>query len=93
MEGLTSGFPPARGKEEMIRKTVNSTAIASIGYDEGKRQLEVKFRKNNSGGGGGVYKYFGVPPYVYYEFIYADSHGKYFNSVIKKENYAVTRTE
>lgn len=70
----------------MIRKTVTSSAIDSIGYDMDKRQLEVKFRENKTGGGGGVYKYFGVPPYVYYEFIYAASHGKYYHSHIKS-NY------
>jgi hypothetical protein len=77
----------------MTRKTVNSSAIASIGYDMEKHQLEIKFRENSSGSGGGVYKYFGVPPYVYYEFIQSDSLGSYYNSVIKKEGYTSTRVD
>jgi hypothetical protein len=66
----------------MTHKTVNSTFIASIGYDKSKSLLEVEFTS------GEVYKYYGVPAFIYYEFIYASSHGEYFNKTIKTEEYA-----
>ena len=65
----------------MIRKKVSSAAIVSVGYEQSKCQLELEFKN------GAVYKYYGVPPYVYYELIYARSMGAYFNRVIKKEEY------
>lgn len=39
----------------MNHKSVNSSFIASIGYDKSRSLLEVKMRD------GGVYKYYGVP--------------------------------
>ncbi len=61
----------------MTHKPVNSSAIATIGYDKGLKLLEVKLHS------GDVYKYFGVPAHIYYEFFYASSCGRYFNDVIK----------
>lgn len=65
----------------MIRKHVSSSAIVSVGYEQNTHQLEVEFRD------GAVYKYYGVPPYVYFGLIQASSPGNYFNHVIKKEEY------
>lgn len=61
----------------MNRISVNSTSIASIGYDPDTQTLEVEFNNGN------VYQYFDVPQVVYDSFISADSHGKFLNSNIK----------
>lgn len=65
----------------MTHKPINSSFIASIGYDKDRSLLEVKMRD------GGVYKYYGVPAYIYYEFIYASSHGRYYNEAIKNYKF------
>lgn len=44
----------------MQRKPVESSNIASIGYDEATKTLEVEFK-----GGSGVYTYSGVPKDLY----------------------------
>ena len=64
----------------MKRKSVDSTNIASIGYDKDSQTLEVEFLN------GGVYQYFDVPERVADEFINnppEGSHGKYLASHIK----------
>jgi KTSC domain len=70
--------------ERMIRIPVSSSNIASIGYDQKTRTLEVEFLK------GGVYQYFDVPQAVYEEFISAESKGKYLADQIKG-NYRYAR--
>ena len=59
------------------RTYVASSVIASLGYDGGKKVLEVEFRT------GRVYRYFGVPERVYRELRTAPSIGSYFNRQIK----------
>lgn len=61
----------------MKRKSVESSNLASIGYDVAKQILEIEFNH------GGVYQYFNVPQEVYDELMDADSHGKYFVANIK----------
>jgi len=61
----------------MIRQSVSSTDISSIGYDEAIRTLEIEFQN------GGVYQYFGVPYEVYVGLMNSGSYGKYFHSNIK----------
>lgn len=61
----------------MQRKSVRSSNLASIGYDEINEILEIEFLS------GGSYQYLDVPVYVYEELMDADSHGKYFNEYIK----------
>lgn len=61
----------------MERQSVQSTMIASIGYESATSTLEVEF--NN----GPVWQYFDVPESVYYEFLNASSIGKYFHANIK----------
>ena len=39
--------------------TVESTALATVGYDEARERLQVEF------GGRAIYHYFGVPAAVY----------------------------
>jgi len=61
----------------MERDAVHSEAIASIGYDPPSRVLEVEFA------GGGIYRYFDVPPEVYERFLQADSKGRFITCCIK----------
>jgi KTSC domain-containing protein len=64
------------------RQPVDSTSIASIGYDSTERKLEVEFKH------GAVYLYLHVPPDVFDAFVAADSKGVFFNATIKN-SYAV----
>jgi len=65
----------------MERQSVESSNLASIGYDAENEVLEIEF--NN----GGVYQYFDVPENVYEELMSASSHGQYFDRNIKKAGY------
>jgi hypothetical protein len=68
----------------MERKTVRSSNIKSIGYNEITRSLEVEF--NN----GTIYEYYKVPKEVHDLLMTSASHGKYLNQYIKKK-YAFKR--
>jgi len=59
------------------RKTVESSVIASVGYDRERRDMMVEFKT------GELYLYQGVPPIVYEKFLEAESKGSFFNSNIK----------
>jgi len=61
----------------MRRRPIDSSAIASLGYDPGRETLEVEFRSGN------VYRYFDVPEEVYEDFLRARSKGRYFGSFIR----------
>src|SRR5215469_14482259 len=54
----------------MKRASVDSTSIASIGYDPRRRELEVEFRES-----GDVYRYFGVSAGEYADLMAAKSKG------------------
>lgn len=60
---------------------VSSSNIAAIGFDENKNILVIQF--NN----GKAYEYYGVPPYVFDEFLNSGSKGQYANQNIYK-NYS-----
>lgn len=61
----------------MKRQKVNSSNLASIGYDKEKEILEIEFNH------GGVYQYFDVPIEEYEALMNADSHGSYFHHNIR----------
>jgi hypothetical protein len=63
----------------MLRQPVNSSNIASIGYDQATQILEVEFLNHT------VYQYFNVPLPVYEALIGAGSHGTYLNAHIKSQ--------
>jgi hypothetical protein len=66
--------------DEMKKISVQSSSIATIGYDEDSRTLEVGFLN------GSAYQYFDVPNGVAHEFMYnpqEGSHGKYLAGNIK----------
>jgi hypothetical protein len=60
---------------------VHSSNISSIGYDAHSEILVMTFHS------GTVYRYFGVPDHLYHELMNAPSHGKYFDSHIKKAGF------
>ena len=63
----------------MKRIEVDSSNLASAGYDAKKKILEIEFNH------GGIYQYFDVPENVYKKLMNADSHGKYFVYNIKDD--------
>ena len=69
----------------MERVIVNSSSLASIGYDETTHILEVEFNY------GGIYQYYFVPRQCHQELMTASSHGTYFERNIKKAGYSYKR--
>lgn len=65
----------------MPRRPVQSSSIASVGYDAANQVLEVEFKN------GVVYQYFGVPAAVYEGLMQAESHGHYLDRYVKKGGY------
>lgn len=61
----------------MIRQSVSSSNIRSIGYDSKFQTLEIEFHS------GGIYQYFNVPESIYNALMAASSHGSYFHRHIK----------
>jgi len=61
----------------MIRQSVSSSNIASIGYDAKSQTLEIEFLSS------GVYQYYNVSASLYQEFMRASSHGTFFHQNIK----------
>lgn len=65
----------------MKREKVNSSSIASIGYDPVSKMLEVEFNH------GGVYKYMDVAFEEYEALKNAASIGNYFDTHIRDAGY------
>jgi hypothetical protein len=65
----------------MKRTPVNSSNLASVGYDPLSQALEIEFLN------GGVYQYYDVPLTVFESLMSASSHGTYFDKNIKKAGY------
>ena len=61
----------------MERQAVQSSNVASVGYDAESKVLEVEFK------GGGVYRYQGVPAETWVGLVGAPSVGKYLGAHIK----------
>lgn len=61
----------------MDRTPVNSSNLASVGYESASLTLEIEFRN------GGTYRYFDVAESEYQNLLQAGSKGKYFNAYIK----------
>jgi KTSC domain len=66
----------------MRRRPVQSSNLASVGYDSRRRVLEVEFLES-----GLVYQYSGVPKSAYEELMSAASLGRYFNKFIRDGGY------
>jgi KTSC domain len=63
----------------MERRIVESSNLASIGYDASTGTLEIEFKS------GSIWQYYDFPEHMWNEFEYAESHGKYFNANIKNQ--------
>ena len=61
----------------MDRQYIESTMIASIGFDETACVLEIEFKN------GVVWQYYDVPESEWYSFKASDSKGSYFHTNIK----------
>jgi hypothetical protein len=61
----------------MLRERVQSSHIASVGYDEEQQIMEIVFHD------GRVYHYLEVPPERVLSFLRAESKGRFLNSDIK----------
>lgn len=61
----------------MKRQPVESSVIASVGYDSTLAVLEIGFRS------GGVYRYYAVPASVHRAVVSADSVGHAFTELVR----------
>ena len=61
----------------MERQQVESSNLASIGYDSETSTLEIEFKN------GAIWQYFDVSESVWYEFDSSESKGRFFNREIK----------
>lgn len=64
---------------------VNSSNIASVGYDMETATLRVEFLK------GAIYDYYGVPSDLYEGLLYAGSKGGYHRQYIVKGGFSYTK--
>lgn len=70
-------------------KLVESTTLVAIGYDGTREILQLEFRRQ------AVYRYFGVPGWVYEALLAAPSKGRCFNEAIRGNfpHSLITRTK
>ena len=61
------------------RKPISSSDLASVGYDERMRVLEIEFRS------GGIYRYLDVPREVFDALLAAESKGRFFAARIRNQ--------
>jgi KTSC domain len=61
----------------MERAAVESSALASVGYDSDAKTLEVEFRTRK------LYRYYEVPKRIYEQLMDAPSKGQFFNTRIR----------
>ena len=69
----------------MERIPVQSSDLASVGYDTNNMTLEIEFHSS------GIYQYFGVPPEIHEGLLNAGSKGRFFNQHIKNAGYSYSR--
>lgn len=62
----------------MERTPIDSSVLASVGYDPQARVLEIEMRN------GSVYQYYEVPPEIHSGLMEAVPYGRYFNQQVKK---------
>lgn len=63
----------------MQRRPVNSSNIASVGFDPDRNVLEIEFKS------GGIYQYLDVPQIVFNNLERASSVGRYFSEHIRDQ--------
>ena len=69
----------------MERIPVDSSNLASVGYDVASSTLEIEFNS------GAIYQYSGGPENEYTGLMSASSKGSYFDQHIKKAGYPYTK--
>jgi hypothetical protein len=79
-----AGNPPTTPASTAIvshiqRETVDSTALASIGYSKRLRALEIEFRN------GAIYRYLDVAPATYHKLMLAPSKARFYNENIRRK--------
>ena len=62
--------------------TIESTTLATVGYDEAQELLQLEFGSRVEFGNRVVYLYFGVPAAVFKALLDAPSKGRHFNGAI-----------
>ena len=62
----------------MLRESVRSSNLRSVGYDAQQKILEIEFNS------GGIYQYRSVPSEIHVNLMGAISHGKFFAQFIKE---------
>jgi hypothetical protein len=65
------------------RQSVQSSAIAKVGYSKRRHILEIEFVN------GAVYRYFDIPLSVYHDLISAESKARFYDSNIRKHYRSV----
>jgi hypothetical protein len=86
--GVKSSQRCSSGDAKMQRISVDSSSIATIGYDPEQRIMELEFRQTRE-----VYQYFDVPPEEHEAFMQAESKGTYLNKEFKLRGYRYARVE
>jgi hypothetical protein len=59
------------------RQSVKSAILRSVGYDEGKKILEIEFQN------GLVYQFSAVPTKVYVDLMHSGEIGRYFSEKVR----------
>lgn len=72
-------FVVNRLTDRIYRQPVDSSSLASVGYDPTSQTLEVEFRN------GGVYRYFGVPVSVCEALLSASSKGGFLVAEVRHQ--------
>jgi hypothetical protein len=73
---------PSHINSRIPRQSVQSTAIAKVGYSKRHHILEIEFVN------GAVYRYFEVPFSVYRELMSAESKARFYDSNIRKRYHS-----
>ena len=75
---LPSLIAPLAAQQSAIqRKPVESSVLAAVGYDAGKRLLEIEFHS------GAIYRYLEVPEEIHRRLLAAESKGHFFGANIR----------
>ena len=64
---------------EIKREAVESSVVASVGYDAQSRLLEIEFHS------GAIYRYLDVPEQIYRSLLAAESKGQFFGANIRNK--------
>jgi hypothetical protein len=64
---------------EIERRPMESSVLATAGYDARKRVLEIEFHS------GAIYRYLGVPGEIYRRLLSAESKGHFFGANIRNK--------